>query len=147
MTSDYAEALKDMWDPVAEAIPLRFPPAVQEQHAALAIPQPAALPAVVQSEPQVYQPMPVEAGRPQPWQDPWVVRPVALGACIALAGEGVNLMGQGIRAAGPYLWALAGCLVALAGLVALIKGHGAPKQPGGTSITIHGDRNRIGNVR
>lgn len=144
--SDYAEAVRD-WSPVAEAQPLRFLPEVREQAPVPAVRDQPALPAVVQPEPQVYQPVPIEAARPNPWQDPWVVRPIALGACIALAGEGVNLIGQGIRAAGPYLWALAGCLVALAGLVALIKGHGAPKPSGGTSITIHGDRNRIGNVR
>lgn len=146
MTSDYAEALKDMWDPVAEATPLRFPPAVPEQSAALAVPQ-SATPPAVQSEPQVYLPVPIEAARPQPWRDPWVIRPVALGACIALAGEGVNLMGQGIRAAGPYLWALAGCLVALALVIGLIKGHGAPRQSGGTTVTINGNRNRIRDIR
>lgn len=137
--SDYAEALKGLdWSPVAEAEPLRFPPAVI---------QPAALPAVVQPEPQVYLPVPIEIARPQPWRDPWVVRPLAWSVSTALAGEGVNLIGQGIRAAGPYLWATSVLLGALAGLVALIKGHGAPKQSGGTSVTIHGDRNRIGNVR
>lgn len=147
MTSDYAEALKDMWDPVAEATPLRFPPAVPEQSVAPAVVQPAALPAVVQPEPQVYLPVPIEAGRPEPWRDPWVFRPIALGACIALAGEGVNLMGQGIRAAGPYLLALAGCLGALALVIGLIKGHGAPKQSGGTTVTINGNRNRIRDIR
>lgn len=143
--ADYADALKDMWDPVAEAEPLRFLPTVP-QRAVLAVPEPAPLPAVVQPEPQVYLPVPIEAARPQPWRDPWVVRPLAWSVSTALAGEGVNLIGQGIRAAGPYLWATSVLLGALAGLVALIKGHGAPKQ-GGTSITIHGDRNRIGNVR
>lgn len=137
--SDYTEALAGVdWNPVAEAAPLRFPPAVI---------QPAVSSALALPEPQVYQPVPIEPGRPNPWQDPWVVRPIALGACIALAGEGFNLMGQGIRAAGPYLWALAGCLVALSGLVALIKSHAAPSGSGGTTVNIHGDRNRVSNIR
>lgn len=143
--SDYADAVRD-WDPVAEATPLRFPPAVPEQHAALAIPQPTVLPAV-HPEPQVYQPVPIEAGRPSPWQDPWVVRPISLGGCAALCGLGVDLVGQGIRTAGPYLWAAAAFMGALAAVIAFAKGHGAQSGSGGTTVNIHGNRNRVGNIR
>jgi hypothetical protein len=140
--SDYADAVRD-WNPVAEVEPLRFPPAVPERHAALAVPRPAAM---VQPEPQVYQPVPFEAGRPNPWQDPWVVRPIAGGACAALCGLGVDLVGQGIRTAGPYLWAAAAFMGALAAVIAFAKGHGAAQQSGGTTVTFNGGRNKVGRI-
>jgi hypothetical protein len=140
--SDYAEAVRD-WNPVADAEPLRFPPAVPEQHAALAVPRPAALPATVQPEPQVYQPMPIEVRR---GLDPWVVRPLSLGGCAALCGLGVDLAGQGIRAAGPYLWAAAAFMGALAAVIAFAKGHGAAQQSGGTTVTFNGGRNKVGRI-
>lgn len=134
--ADYADAVRD-WDPVAEAAPLRFAPAVV---------QPAALPATFQPEPQVYQPVPIEAARPEPWRDPWVVRPIAGGTCAALCGLGVDLAGMGIRAAGPYLWALAGVLAALAAVIAFAKGHGAQQRSGGTTVTFNGGRNKVGRI-
>jgi hypothetical protein len=136
--SDYADAVRD-WDPVAEAEPLRFPPAVV-QSAALAVPAPATVPVTV--EPQVYQPVPVEVRR---GLDPWVIRPLSLGGCAALCGLGVDLAGQGIRAAGPYLWAAAAFMGALAAVIAFAKGHGA-QQSGGTTVTFNGGRNKVGRI-
>lgn len=142
--ADYADALRGLeWDPVAEAEPLRFPPVVPGQSTGLAVPQPAALPAVVQPEPQVYQPVPIEVRRSL---DPWVVRPLALGGCAALCGLGVDLAGQGIRAAGPYLWAAAVFMGALAAVIAFAKGHGAPQQQSGTTVTFNGGRNKVGRI-
>lgn len=133
--ADYADAVRD-WNPVTEAEPLRFPPAV---------PQPAAVvqPAAVQPEPTVYQPVPFQ---PAPRLDPWVVRPLSLGGCVALCGVGVDFAGQGVRAAGPYLWALAGVFAALAAVIAFAKGHGAAPSSGGTTVTFNGGRNKVGRI-
>jgi hypothetical protein len=126
--SDYADALAE-WSPVAEAAPLRFPPAVVEQPRPVI--SPTVLPAPAESRPRV---------------DLVSVRLVAVGVCAAGVGGGVDLAGQGVAAAGPWLWALAGVLVALAGLVALVKGHAAPSGSGNTTVSISGGKNRIGRI-
>lgn len=77
--------------------------------------------------------------------DPWVVRPIALGGCLALSGLGVDLAGQGIRAAGPFLWALAGALGVLAAVIALLKSKTATAS-GGTSVTFNGGKNKVGRI-
>ncbi|WP_042400137.1 hypothetical protein [Streptacidiphilus carbonis] len=129
--SDYLDALEGRaeWDPVAAALAeadrQRFLPVPVER---LAAPAPVV----------VHQPEPLPAPQRR-GLDPWVVRPLALGGCVALCGLGVDLAGMGIRAAGPYLWGLAAVLGALAALVALIKSKSAPVS-GGTNVTIQDSR-------
>lgn len=143
--SPYAEVTKGMpqhpgqgWTPVDDAMRCAYTEQQETAH----------LPAVQQPAPTplVHQPVPLPEQQPARGVDLVSVRILATGAGVAMAGGGVDLAGHGIAVAGPYLWALAGALAALAGLIALIKGQTAGNGPGNTTVTISGNKNRIGRI-
>lgn len=72
-------------------------------------------------------------------------RLAATGFCAIGVGGGVYLGGLGIHQAGPYLPWLAGSLAALAALVTAVKSKGGAPS-GGTTVTISGNKNRVGRI-
>lgn len=129
--SDYAEATAD-YD-VDRA--LRRAYAQQEAPVYLPAPLPA---------PVVHQPVPLPA--PSPRVDVPSLRLASAGVCALGTGGGVYLGGLGVHEAGPYLPWLAGALAAAAALVAMLKPRAAPASTG-TTVNIHGGRNKFRDIR